>query len=129
MNKPVVLDASAVLALLHRESGSPLVAEHMERGAIVSTVNLAEIISKQQGLGIPPEEMIALLQLIGADIHVFDEEAAIRVGLLKNATKSLGLSLGDRACIALGQSLDCPVLTADRIWTKMNFGIEIILIR
>lgn len=129
MNKPVVLDASAALALLHREPGHRTVADRIQNGAVLSAVNLAEIISKQQDLGIPPDRMIPLLQLLGIEIRDFDMETAIRAGLLRNLTKPLGLSLGDRACIGLGQLLNCPVLTADRTWTRADFGIEIVLIR
>jgi len=129
MSKQVVLDASAVLSLLYREAGSSLVSEYMQHETAISTVNLAEIISKQQELGVPPKEMISLLQLMGVEIHPFDEKAAIQVGLLRTLTKSFGLSLGDRACIALGQLLNCPIITADRVWTQLNLGMEIILIR
>lgn len=129
MNKPIVLDASAVLALLHREPGSQLVAERMQNGAVVSSVNVAEVLSKQQELQIPSVETISLLELMGIHIHFFDTEAAVCVGNLRNSTKSLGLSLGDRACLALGDQLKCPVLTADRIWSQLHIGVEIIVIR
>lgn len=129
MNRSVVLDASAVLALLHNELGGSKVAEYIQFGAALSTVNLTEIISKQQELGIPTEEMMDMLELMGIDIHFFDQETAVYAGIMRISTKSLGLSLGDRACLALAQKLKLPVLTADRAWTQLNNGIEIILIR
>lgn len=129
MSKSVVLDASALLALMHREPGSSIVAENLKTGAIISAVNMAEVIAKQDEYSIPVQETISYTELLGIHIHGFDEHAALKVGQLRKATKQLGLSLADRACLALGQRLQCPVITADRAWTKLDIGVEIRCIR
>jgi ribonuclease VapC len=129
MNKSIVLDASAVLAILHKESGSEMVAERLRDGGELSAVNLAEVISKQQEFSIPPHHTVQLLPLLGIQVHEFDTDSAILAGSLRTVTKHLGLSLGDRACLALAKRLKLPVLTADRIWTQLDLGIEVIPIR
>lgn len=130
MDRRAVLDASAVLALLFREQGCEMAAQYVESfETCISAVNLTEVLAKQQELHIPEESTIEYLGLLGIDIVAFDSEAAIRTASLRTATKSLGLSLGDRACLALGKMLDCPVLTADRAWSGADLGIEIIVIR
>jgi ribonuclease VapC len=129
MNRLIVLDASAVLALLHREPGSEIAADRMQYGAAMSAINLAEVISKHVEIGIPASETVSMLELLGIQIHSFDAESAALVGSLRNSTKRLGLSLADRACIVLGQQLKSPVLTADKAWAELDLGIEIIFIR
>jgi ribonuclease VapC len=130
MTNKVVLDASAVLALLHREPGEAVVAEFIQTvEAAISIVNVAEVLSKQQDVGIPASEALPLLELLGIQICDFDQNAAIQTAELRKMTKAYGLSLGDRACLALGKELDCSVLTADQIWSQLSLDIEIILIR
>jgi ribonuclease VapC len=58
-------------------------------------------------------------------IHDFDQELAFQAGFLHPLTRFRGLSLGDRACPALGQQLNLPVLTTDRIWGELDFGVEV----
>jgi ribonuclease VapC len=127
----VVLDTSALLALMHRELGSVTVRDFiLANGGEISSVNLAELVSKQLELGIPSQDTISMVQLTGTNIHVFDSECAALTGALRTATKSLRLSLGDHACLALGIKLKLPVLTADRVWSQLQLdGLEIIQIR
>jgi ribonuclease VapC len=130
MTNKIVLDASAVLALMHREPGESIVAEYLQRSeTAISIVNVAEILSKQQDIEIPPSESLPLLELLGIQFFDFDQAAAMQAAEFRKNTKAYGLSLGDRACLALGKRLDCPVLTTDRIWSQLNLDIEIILIR
>jgi PIN domain nuclease of toxin-antitoxin system len=124
----VVLDASALLALLNAEPGN----EEVERsipGAAISAVNLSEVVAKLNEAGMSEKAVRSALEDIEIDIHPFDRESAYRTGALRAATKKLGLSLGDRACIALGGQLQRPVLTADRNWRDLELGIEIRVIR
>ncbi len=130
MSDSVVLDASTVLAFLHKEQGEELVAHYLEHGkTAISIVNVAEILTKQQDVGIPAIETLSFIELLGIRIFDFDQEAALKVAGLRNQTKAFGLSLGDRACLALAEKLACPVLTADRVWSQLNLDVKIIQIR
>ncbi|HET9212426.1 MAG TPA: type II toxin-antitoxin system VapC family toxin [Thermoanaerobaculia bacterium] len=124
----VVLDASALLALLNAEPGQ----EEVERsipGAAISAVNLSEVVAKLTEAGMSEEAVRSTLEDIEIDVHPFDRESAYKTGALRMETKKLGLSLGDRACIALGGQLQRPVLTTDRNWRDLELGVEIRVIR
>ena len=109
----VVLDASAILALLHEEPGHVKVAE-MVAEAVVGPVNLAEVVSKLSDNGGSEGPIRQLLAKLGLTVVPFDEEQAYKAGLLRQTTRSQSLSLGDRACLALAHSLGLPAITADR---------------
>ena len=124
----VVLDASALLALLNAEPGS----EEVERaipGAAISTVNLSEVVAKLVENGMPEDAVRAVLGEIELEVHPFDLETAYQAGALRNETRKLGLSFGDRACLAFGRRLGWPVLTTDRDWKKLEVGVEVRVIR
>jgi PIN domain nuclease of toxin-antitoxin system len=123
-----VLDASALLALLNSEEGTGLVQELLPR-SVISTVNLAEVVTRLSILGMPEGEIREALTVLGLEIIPFDEEQAFRAGLLSAYTQPLGLSLGDRACLALALTTHAIALTADRGWKKLDIGVEISLIR
>jgi ribonuclease VapC len=126
----VVLDTSAFLALAHREAGHRLVAERiLDSFGVMSAVNVTEVLSKQADVGIPATEAIALFHLTGVRIVSFGLDEAMFTASLRQATRPLGLSLGDRACLALGLRLNCPILTADRVWSELEIGVEIVQIR
>jgi ribonuclease VapC len=127
-DREAVLDASALLALLNREPGSATVAAHFPQVAI-SAVNLSEVAAKLVERGMPAEAVRTILEDLDLDIHPFDADAAYATGALRTATRQLGLSLGDRACLALGQRLQRPVLTTDGAWTSLDLGITIRAIR
>jgi ribonuclease VapC len=127
MNR-VVLDASALLALLQDEPGGETVAESIP-GAVISTVNLSEVVSKLMEKGVPEQAVRSALKELELEIHPFSEDLAYRTGILRPSTRSLGLSLGDRACLALSQHLDRPVLTTERAWRELRLGIEVRVIR
>ena len=120
----VVLDASALLAHIREEPGSSLVAD-LAADALMSTVNLAEVFSKLMERGLSADQADAIVYRYGFEVVPFDEELARRTGALRPATKTLGLSLGDRACLALALREALPVVTTDRNWTKLTLGIEI----
>ena len=125
---PAVLDASAILAHLKDEPGADAVKAHLP-GAIISAVNVAEIGTKLVDHGISEHDMLAAIGELGLNVVAFDERAALAVAALRTRTRRLGLSLGDRACLALGVARGLPVLTADRNWAGLDLGIEIRLIR
>lgn len=120
----IVLDASALLALLHEEPGSQEV-ESVIPGAVISAVNLSEVVAKLSEAGMPEAAIQAAIASVELEIHVFDAALAHRAGLLRVATRHLGLSLGDRACLALGKHLSLPVLTTDRAWERVEVGVEV----
>lgn len=129
----VVLDASAVLALVQGEPGSELVADVL-RDAVISTVNWAEIAGKVRAEGTNGNEAgPAVLRYdlcaLGLRLVEFSAEQADVAGELKEGTRELGLSLGDRACLALGIERGEPVITADRAWERLSLGVAIEAIR
>jgi ribonuclease VapC len=124
-----VLDASALLALFNGEPGSEKVAQAIKEGAAISTVNLAEVVSKLSDVGTPGELIQDAVNVLKLSIVDFDAELAYKVGLLRPLTKHIGLSLGDRACLALAQSLNLPALTADKAWQELSLDVNIQVIR
>ncbi len=124
-----VLDASAVLAYFRRETGHEAVRDALLTGATMSTVNLAEVHGRVALTGVDPDAALARLKVSGLAVEPFLEVDAAATGGLLASTRALGLSLADRACIALAQRLDRPVLTADRGWRSASVGVEIQLIR
>ena len=124
----VILDASAVFALLWNEPGMEQVQAQLN-GSIVSAVNLAEIYSKANERMQDLAVVRKVLQTMPIVIRPFDETASLLTGQLRQSTKSLGLSLGDRACLATAMLEKRRILTADRAWSKLGLDIEIILIR
>lgn len=124
-----VLDASALMALFQGESGSDKVAQAVKDGAAVSTVNLSEIASKLNELNTPQTLIQDAINALGLTIVDFNADLAYSVGLLRPLTRHLGLSLGDRACLALAQYLNLPAITSDRLWKNLTLGIAIEVIR
>jgi len=125
----VVLDASAVLALLNNEPGADKLTPELLSNATSSTVNLAEVQTKlvSEG-GRPNEAWEDTLSTIREATSFTDEHARI-AGSLVAQTRALGLSLGDRACLALGLALKAPVYTADKSWRNLKLGVRIHVIR
>lgn len=130
MSKCWVLDASALLALLNNEPGGNLVADAINQMTIMSAVNLSEVVAKLHEAGIPAQEIHEILDPLGIEIIDFNLELAYRTGMLRLATKKAGLSLGDRACLALAEQFNkVPLLTADRSWKELQLPVNIQLIR
>ena len=128
MNK-IVLDASAMLAVLNQELGSDKLTPEMLNNAAGSVVNLDEVHTKLVSRGGDPDEawedtLSAIQQAVP-----FDEEQARITGGLVAQTRALGLSLGDRACLALGLVLKAPVYTTDKSWKNLKVGVRIHVIR
>lgn len=123
-----VADASAILAMLDREPGHQRVAAALP-ATVMSTVNLAEIVTSLINKGIPAADARRTTESLKIETVSLDRELALAAGVLRELTRSHGLSLGDRACLALGRHLALPVLTADRTWADLDVGIEVQLIR
>ncbi len=125
----VVMDASALLALVLSETGAEIVAEHLTNSA-VSAVNFSEVAAKLAEHGMPDEAIHATLLELDVEIHPFDAGQALAAGMLRRTTKAFGLSLGDRACLALAQELHAVAFTTDRIWAKLSLpGVQVRIIR
>lgn len=128
MNR-IVLDASALLAVLNREPGADRLTLQLLSAAASSTVNLAEVQGKLVDRGLSPDDAWeATLSPIREAVSFTPEHARL-AGDLVGQARPLGLSLGDRACLALGLALKAPVYTADRSWKNLKVGIRIHVIR
>ncbi|KRA62185.1 hypothetical protein ASD89_23820 [Caulobacter sp. Root656] len=128
MTTEVVVDSSAVLALAFRERGREHVAVALP-GAAISAVNLAEVMSKLLDCGLSPDQVDRQLDDFSLSVADFDRDLAMRTALLRAATAHKGLSLGDRACLALAIRERLPVMTADRAWADLDLDVGVVLIR
>jgi ribonuclease VapC len=124
----IVFDASALLALLHTEPGHEVIEKHLPN-AIMSAVNFAEVMTVLVSLGVPHAEAVNLSSELITEIIPFDTTQAAISAELRQMTKPFGLSLGDRACLALAQQKQLPVITSDKIWGNLKFSFEIIMAR
>ena len=113
-----VLDASALLAYLHDEPGADAVDAVLAE-SLMSTVNWSEVVQKSLERGVDTQGLREDVEALGLRIEAFTGEDAECAARLWPATRKLGLSLGDRACLALGRRLRVPVLTADRAWLDL----------
>jgi PIN domain nuclease of toxin-antitoxin system len=125
----VVLDSSALLALLNREPGAEKLTAELLSIATCSTVNLAEVHSKLVSRGLSESDAWKATLYPVSDFIDFTVEHAQIAGNLVKQTRAFGLSLGDRACLALGMDLGVPVYTADRSWKKLHWPVQIHVIR
>ncbi len=130
MNR-VVLDASALLAILNGEPGADAFTRQSSllQNSVMSAVNVAEAYGKLVGIGVDSEDAWEAVSGPIPEIAEFDREQAKIAGGLVPQTRSLGLSLGDRACLALGLTLKAPIYTADRAWKNLKLKISIHVIR
>jgi ribonuclease VapC len=130
-----VLDASALLAYLRDEPGARVVSDAVAGGAAISTVNLAEVLSRVADRGSDPTALVERMTergLLGGAIAVepFTTADAGETARLRPLTREAGLSLGDRACLALARRLDAPALTADLAWSETgDLAVELQQIR
>lgn len=122
----IVLDTSALLASLHNEPGKDRVDNDLiTRHCAMSSVNLAEFASKCLDVGMTHTDFDILLASLELTIIPLDATLAIATGALRTSTRHIGLSLGDRACLATAQKLNATVLTADRAWLPLATILEI----
>lgn len=126
-----ILDASALIALLHDETGADAVVDAIAATAAVSVVNWAEALSKIAADSDDPQLVAARFQASESPLVLEPLTAAdcIEIARLRPLTKQHGLSLADRACLALARRLAIPILTADRAWANLAVGVAVQLIR
>jgi PIN domain nuclease of toxin-antitoxin system len=124
----VVVDASALLAVLRDEPGADRVRSVIAN-CLVSAVNLAEVLTKLVQRGTPIAAAKTAVGLFNIRVVDFSTSLAERTGALAAVTRGRGLSLGDRACLALASERRLPALTADRSWHGLDLGVEVVLIR
>ncbi len=123
-----VWDASALLLLLQEEPGWRQLGLRLPDSSM-SSVNLSEVAAKLLESGGAPSTTREILGGLPIEIHDLTADLAYRTAELRGPTRHLGLSLGDRACLALGLSLGSPILTGDRAWLELDLGVEIELAR
>ena len=124
----IVFDSSAVLAILLDEPGAQRAGETLDDG-VLSAVNASEVVARLIDQGAKDDDARGALQGLDLAIRPFDESLAVVAGLLRRSTRRRGLSLGDRACLALALRERAPVLTADRAWTTLELDVEVESIR
>lgn len=128
----IVLDSSALLALFNNEVGADVVKAVFTASTedvAMSAVNYAEVVSKLTDAGLDVQSILDIFAALPIQILPFDEDQALASGLLRQQTKVRGLSLGDRACLALGKTQQATVFTADQIWQQLVLDIDVQCIR
>jgi ribonuclease VapC len=128
MNKSV-LDASAILAVISGEPGIEKLTPDLLAGAVGSAVNLAEVQTKLVGRGWTSVQAWEDATSPVREVIPFDEQQARIAGDLVTQTRHVGLSLGDRACLALGIALKLPVYTAEKAWKQLKLSVKVHVIR
>lgn len=128
MTPEFVLDSSAILAVSNNEAGAEHAASALLAGKVCS-VNLAEVVTKFVGDGASFDLARQQVEDLALTIVDFDRDLAVQAGLLRKITSHRGLSLGDRACLALAMREKLPVMTADRAWSDLDLPVEVVLIR
>lgn len=123
-----VLDASALIALLWEEPGAEAVEPLLGRAAI-STVNMAEVLQRYSAVDLDATGRQESVAALGIEVEEFTGQDAETTAGLWKSTRRMGLSLADRACLALASRLGLPALTADTEWSRVDLGIDVILIR
>jgi ribonuclease VapC len=124
----MIFDASALLALLCGEPGSDAADQYLTDAA-VSAINLSEVVAVLIRKGMPPEAAQQAVEDLELDVVPFDRDQAYRTARLAATTAAYGLSLGDRACLALAQSRDQPALTTEREWDRVDAGVRVVCVR
>ncbi len=128
MLSPAVLDSSALLTVFLSEPGGERVLPILQ-GALLSTVNLAEVVTRMVDLGAAAEHVWSRVESVRCEVCPFTAGQARIAAELRSVTRPFGLSLGDRACLALAIDRNATVYTTDRIWKKLPLGIQIEAIR
>ena len=123
-NPRYVLDASALLCVLFDEPGAEYVAERLN-GALVSATNYTEVVSKLVDRGAPAEEIVVIMADLDIEVVAVDRHQAELAGLMWHTTRDAGLSIGDRACLALALTRKAIAVTTDRAWQKIELELDI----
>jgi ribonuclease VapC len=128
VSESYVLDASAVLCLLQEEEGAERVAEALP-DAMIGAVNYSEVVAKLVEAGLDEATVDSLIDKLQLKVIPFDRIQARHAGSLRSSTRKLGLSLGDRACLALAAAESATALTCERIWTKFEAPCKVEALR
>lgn len=124
-----MLDASALLAVLNQEAGMDIVVPLMP-GAVMSAVNWSEVVQKALARGVVAEpRMRQDVEASGVTFLPFEVQDGERAASVWQRSPRQGLSLGDRACLALAEARGATAVTADRTWANLRLGIEVLVIR
>ncbi len=127
-----VLDASTLLAVSKGERGAEFVIELINSNdCVISSVNMAEVATRLLDLGLPIEQLQRAVAQFGVDVIDFNQELALACAALRPMTQSAGLSLGDRACLALSKLMEGVAVTADQAWqdVQVSAGVKVLMIR
>jgi PIN domain nuclease of toxin-antitoxin system len=124
----IVLDASALLAFMFKETGHEVVAGYLD-DCCISSVNLLEVASRFSRDGLPVAPVLQLISGLGINIIPFEEAHILSAAMLATAGKEYGLSQADRICLGLGMFLSLPVLTADKVWLDAGLEVEVVVFR
>ena len=124
----MVLDASAVLALILRETGWERVRDALD-DAMLSTVNYSEAVARLTDRGASEDIILGYFRALDIPLVEFDASVAFSAGRLWWQTRAHGLSLADSACLAIARHLGLPALTADQAWADLDIGVKVELIR
>jgi len=124
-----VFDASAILALVLAEEGAAQVGRNLSESGRISAVNLAEVVTRLIDLGYSDRDVDDSLDGLHLEVISFDSDLAYAAARLRRRTRVRGLSLGDRACLALARAMDAAAITADRSWAELDLGIDVVSVR
>ncbi|MDO5625779.1 MAG: type II toxin-antitoxin system VapC family toxin [Pseudomonadota bacterium] len=128
-----VIDSSVLIAISKGEPGAEAAMELLlTNDCVISSVNLAEVGTKLLDFGLPTQELARGLAQFSLDVIDFDENQATACAALRASTREFGLSLGDRACLALARGMQATAVTADRVWADLDeavIGVRVQLIR
>ena len=128
----IVLDSAAILAMIQSEPGGDAVLDAIDEGVLsiaISSVNFCEVMTKLVRDGLSLEDTLLTIEPLREYVVAFDEGHAIRTAALQPLTSSFGLSLGDRACLALASDRQAVAWTSDRVWKQISVGVPVHLIR
>ncbi|MGA8516198.1 MAG: type II toxin-antitoxin system VapC family toxin [Burkholderiaceae bacterium] len=127
-----VLDSSVLLAVSKGERGAEFVIALINtKDCVISSVNMAEVATRLLDMGLPAQELNRAVAQLGVDVIDFNQEQALACAALRPLTKSAGLSLGDRACLALAKLMQGCSVTGDRAWMEIEdaVGVKVLMIR
>ena len=127
-----VLDSSALLAVSKGERGAEFVIDLINsKDCVISSVNLAEVATRLLDMGLPAQELSRALAQFGVDVIDFNQAQALACAALRPLTKSAGLSLGDRACLALAKLMEGVAVTADQAWQDVRISavVKVLMVR
>jgi ribonuclease VapC len=128
MSDSYVLDASAILTVINGETGFATVQNLLQK-SVTSAVNMSEVVAKLQERGGTDSAIMAILNDFDVHVVAFDDEQAIAAGMLRNKTRKKGLSLGDRACLALAASRNAIAVTTDKAWMDLGDIVRLLVVR